>query len=184
MILLDRADRETDLAAAAAGVADYLVRPSADTLERSLRYAIAHQRALAAGGVRGALRARAPGRQRRPVGLGRARRPAVLLPALEGDARPPGGRVGDAPGSGSAACTPTTAPRSQALEAHSPARRSTSSHEHRIQHRDGGYRWMLARGIAVRDHTGRATRVVGSQTDITDRSEAERRPRTTRCTTR
>ena len=49
-------------------------------------------RAAPAGGVRGAPRARAPGRQRRPVGLGRARRQAVLLAALEGDDRLPGGR--------------------------------------------------------------------------------------------
>ena len=34
---------------------------------------------------------------------------------------------------------------------------------------------MLARGIAVRDHNGRATRVVGSQTDVTDRRQAEQR---------
>ena len=46
ILLDDAADRETDLAAAAAGVADYLVRPSPATLERSLRYAIAHQHAL------------------------------------------------------------------------------------------------------------------------------------------
>src|SRR6201999_2062086 len=33
----------------------------------------------------------------------------------------------------------------------------------------------LARGIAVRDAVGRATRVVGSQTDVTDRKTAEQR---------
>src|SRR5206468_8060061 len=47
--------------------------------------------------------------------------------------------------------------------------------EHRIEHRDGGYRWMLARAVAVRDQHGRATRVVGALTDVTDRREAERR---------
>src|SRR5919109_2722422 len=34
---------------------------------------------------------------------------------------------------------------------------------------------MLARGMAVRDAHGRATRVVGSQTDVTDRKHAEQR---------
>ncbi len=41
--------------------------------------------------------------------------------------------------------------------------------EHRVLHADGTYRWMLARGAAVWDETNRATRIAGSQTDITDR---------------
>ncbi len=45
--------------------------------------------------------------------------------------------------------------------------------EHRMQHRDGSYRWMLNRGLAVRDEDGRASRMAGSQTDITDRKHAE-----------
>lgn len=39
--------------------------------------------------------------------------------------------------------------------------------EHRLQHKDGSWRHVLARGKAVRDATGRATRVVGSLTDVT-----------------
>lgn len=46
--------------------------------------------------------------------------------------------------------------------------------EYRIQHANGGYRWMLTRGIAVRDEEAKATRIAGSQTDITDRKRAER----------
>ena len=63
----------------------------------------------------------------------------------------------------------------QALEGHLNGATQHFESEHRIQHRDGSYRWMLARGTAVRDHTGRATRVVGSQTDVTDRRQAEQR---------
>lgn len=45
--------------------------------------------------------------------------------------------------------------------------------EYRILHRDGDYRWMLARGLAVRNERGRAYRIAGSQTDITKRKQAE-----------
>ncbi|MCB1139754.1 MAG: EAL domain-containing protein [Leptospiraceae bacterium] len=40
--------------------------------------------------------------------------------------------------------------------------------EYRVQHPDGQYRWMLIRGEAQRGEDGRAQRIAGSQTDITD----------------
>ena len=46
-------------------------------------------------------------------------------------------------------------------------------HEHRMKHKDGSWRWMLSRGLAVRDEAGRATRMAGSQTDISERKRAE-----------
>ncbi|MBB5019424.1 diguanylate cyclase (GGDEF)-like protein/PAS domain S-box-containing protein [Chitinivorax tropicus] len=45
--------------------------------------------------------------------------------------------------------------------------------EHRMLHKTSGYRWMLTRGLAVRDEYGRAYRMAGSQTDITERKRAE-----------
>jgi diguanylate cyclase (GGDEF)-like protein/PAS domain S-box-containing protein len=45
--------------------------------------------------------------------------------------------------------------------------------EYRILHKDGHYRWMLARGVAVWDPGGFASRIAGSQTDITKRKLIE-----------
>jgi diguanylate cyclase (GGDEF)-like protein/PAS domain S-box-containing protein len=56
--------------------------------------------------------------------------------------------------------------------------RSPSPHfenEHRILHKDGTYRWVVCRGVAERDGIGRATRMAGSLTDVTDRKWAEER---------
>jgi diguanylate cyclase (GGDEF)-like protein/PAS domain S-box-containing protein len=60
------------------------------------------------------------------------------------------------------------------LQEHLDGRSSHFESEHRMMHRDGSYRWMLSRGIAVRDESGRSVRIAGSQTDITARKQAER----------
>lgn len=59
------------------------------------------------------------------------------------------------------------------LEAHLRGDTPQFEHEHRMLHRDGSYRWMLTRGLAVRDAEGKAYRMAGSQTDITERKVAE-----------
>ncbi|MCU1306761.1 MAG: diguanylate cyclase/phosphodiesterase with sensor(s), partial [Acidobacteriaceae bacterium] len=41
--------------------------------------------------------------------------------------------------------------------------------EYRVLHKDGAYRWMVTRGIAVRGDNGVMNRLVGSQADITEK---------------
>ncbi len=45
--------------------------------------------------------------------------------------------------------------------------------ECRMRHEDGNWRWILVRGAAVRDDDGRARRLAGSLSDVTQRKQAE-----------
>src|SRR5262249_54624679 len=45
--------------------------------------------------------------------------------------------------------------------------------EYRIRHKDGSYRWVRDRGVALRRPDGKAYRMTGSREDITDRKIAE-----------
>jgi len=53
------------------------------------------------------------------------------------------------------------------LSAHLEGSSGNYECEQRILHKDRGYRWVLTRGVAIRDETGKAVRMAGSLTDIT-----------------
>jgi diguanylate cyclase (GGDEF)-like protein len=59
------------------------------------------------------------------------------------------------------------------ISAHAEGVTSHCENEHRIRHKDGTYRWVLCRGLAVREENRLASRVAGSLTDITNRKFAE-----------
>ena len=59
------------------------------------------------------------------------------------------------------------------IQAHLEGLSMHFENEHRMRHQDGTYRWMLCRGLAVRDQSSQAYRMAGSFSDITDRKRAE-----------
>jgi diguanylate cyclase (GGDEF)-like protein/PAS domain S-box-containing protein len=59
------------------------------------------------------------------------------------------------------------------LQDHLEGRSPTFESEHRMRHKDRGYRWVLSRGLAVRNGDGRPYRMVGAQSDTTQRKLAE-----------
>jgi diguanylate cyclase (GGDEF)-like protein/PAS domain S-box-containing protein len=59
------------------------------------------------------------------------------------------------------------------LDAHMAGSTEQLEFEHRMRNVNGEYFWVLARGVAVRDESGKPYRMAGSQTDITARKKAE-----------
>ncbi|WP_461209665.1 PAS domain S-box protein [Desulfocurvus sp. DL9XJH121] len=60
------------------------------------------------------------------------------------------------------------------LEEHLRGKTPHFEFTHRVTTRAGGYRWVQVRGrVAERDREGRPLRAVGTQTDVTDRKQAE-----------
>lgn len=61
-----------------------------------------------------------------------------------------------------------------AVENHFDGKTSSYLYEHRLLCKNGDYKWILTRGLAVsRDSAGRPLRVIGTHTDITERKLME-----------
>lgn len=181
IMLTGQADYEIDLEASALGVTDFLLKHelNPDSLERALRYAINHHRALrdlAVSEERYALAACAANDgiwdwDLKTDCVYYSPRWQALL-GVSGDtipAREPGpeewfDRVhdDDLPG------------LRLAIEAHLSGRTSLLQSKHRVRHADGTWRWVLTRGMAVRNSDGEPTRMAGSLSDITISRRTER----------
>jgi len=62
----------------------------------------------------------------------------------------------------------------QARQAHRDGLTPRYVNEHRIRCKDGGWKWILSRGIVMaRDEAGTALRMIGTHTDITERKRAD-----------
>jgi diguanylate cyclase (GGDEF)-like protein/PAS domain S-box-containing protein len=180
ILLTGQNDYAVDLEATRLGITDYLLKNQLDasTLERSIRYAVRHHRAMAelrssqeryALAVRGAndgiwdwdlVASRAYFSPRWKTMLGHT--VEEIGESAEDDwfARVHPDDVGRLRG---------------AIGRHLAGRSPHFESEHRIRHATGGYRWVLSRGVAIRDRDGTATRMAGSMSDITDRKDAEQR---------
>lgn len=69
------------------------------------------------------------------------------------------------------------APLRAAIDAHLAGQLPHFQFEYRIRHKEGVYIWAVTRGLALRDPSGAPLRMAGSQTDISDRKQAELRLR-------
>jgi len=59
------------------------------------------------------------------------------------------------------------------LRAYIAGRRERFEVEHRMRHKDGSWRWVLARATVVRHATGRPERLIGLYSDITPRKRVQ-----------
>jgi two-component system sensor histidine kinase/response regulator len=61
----------------------------------------------------------------------------------------------------------------QATQAYLSGQTKEYETEYRLRHKDGSYRWVLSRGVAERDLSGKPLRLTGSIIDITEIKRAE-----------
>jgi diguanylate cyclase (GGDEF)-like protein/PAS domain S-box-containing protein len=176
ILLTGQGDGEVDIAAMKAGAADYLVKGQIDAqiLERSIRYSMEQTRTLEAlreSEERYAHSARGAndGLWVWDLGAGSvyySDRWKEMLGFSENE-------ISDSPEEWFSRVHPDDVAMLRAdIDAHRHGATPSIDHEHRMRCKNGEYRWMLARGVALRDAAGNATRIAGSQTDITERKLA------------
>ncbi|HWM90382.1 MAG TPA: EAL domain-containing protein [Thermoanaerobaculia bacterium] len=173
IMLTGLGDRDVDLEAMRFGAADYLSKTKLDAplLERSIRYALERARTLEAlreSEERYSLAARGANDglwdwNLRTGAIYFSPRWKAMLGLADGE-------VSDQPVDWLSRVHPEDLERLRSdLDAHLEGLTPHFECEHRLLHRDGSFRWMLTRGMAVRGEDGQACRIAGSQTDTTGR---------------
>jgi len=183
ILLTGNDDRDVDVQAMEAGAADYLVKGQFEgrVLERSIRYAIGfaveRQRTLEAlrrSEERYALAVRGANDGLWDWDLTTDR--IYYSPRWKSILGYEDEQVADSTQEWFGRVNPLDVERVKAeVSAHLAGNSSHLETEHRMLHEDGTYRWVLTRGLAVRNANGQAVRMSGSQSDITMRKAAEDR---------
>jgi diguanylate cyclase (GGDEF)-like protein/PAS domain S-box-containing protein len=183
IMLTGNDDHEVDVKAMEAGAADYLVkgRFGGPHIERSIRYAIGvaferHQTldALRRSEERYALAVRGANDGLWDWDLTANR--VYYAPRWKSILGYEDGQIGDNILEWFNRVHPLDVERVKAeVSEHLAGKTSHLETEHRMLHDDGTYRWVLTRGLAVHDDAGKVVRMAGSQSDITQRKEAEYR---------
>jgi diguanylate cyclase (GGDEF)-like protein/PAS domain S-box-containing protein len=179
ILLTGQADYEVDLEATELGVTDFLLKGTLDPsiLERSIRYALRHHRAM------GELRR---SEERYALAASAANDGIWDWDLIEGSIYfSPRWKAllgyeddftGDRPQAWFDLVHPEDVDLLQIeIENHLAGRTPHFRNEHRMHHAAGEWRWMVARGAATRDASGRPTRMAGSMSDITARRDAEQK---------
>ena len=176
ILLTGQSDDDIDLVAMRAGAADYLVKGLIDAplLERSIRYALEQSRTLRAlreSEERYALSARGANDGLWVWDL--AENHVYYSPRWKSMLGHGEDEIGDSPNEWLSRVHDDDAEILRAtIDMHLRGLTPHLQHEHRMRCRNGTEKWMLSRGLAVRDGAGNATRFAGSMTDITERKIA------------
>jgi len=177
LILTGETNYEIDLEATALGVTDYLVKQELGpvSLERSIRYAIQHHRAiedLARSEERYALAVRAANDGIWDWELGSNR--IYFSPRWRAILGQPDEPHDEDPSVWFDLVHPDDLGRLRsAIEAHLEGHTRHLESQHRMRHANGSWRWVLTRGLAIRGVDGTASRMAGSLSDITEQHKAQ-----------
>lgn len=170
IMLTGAPNAEIDLEATALGATEFLTKQelTAAELERAIRHAISHHKA-----ERYALAARASDEGIWDWDLQADR--LYLSPRWHAILGAPEEATEEPPTAWFHLVAPEDLPRLRAeIEGHLDARTPALECEFRMRHRDGDWRWVIARGVATRDAGGTPVRMAGSLSDTTD-GHADRR---------
>ena len=172
IMLTGQGNHDIDVAATEAGAADYLTKSQikAPLLEHAVRYAIQHAHTLEALRESDSRYARAVSGSNDGIWDWNLETDAIyfstrwkaMLGYGESD-------IGQRPDEWfSLVHADDVQHLREEIQTHLAGAKTQLECEYRIRHRNDSYRWVLCRGVAVRDNLGKALHIAGSSADITE----------------